>query len=74
MDATPIVFLDSIDSNKYYVKRDDLIPFSFGGNKARKARLFFKKQIQEITTVQLPTVHTAQIIAESLQMSAVEEE
>lgn len=43
MDATPIVFLDSIDSNKYYVKRDDLIPFSFGGNKARKARLFFKE-------------------------------
>ena len=28
--------------NRLYVKRDDLIPFSFGGNKARKAELFFK--------------------------------
>ena len=28
--------------NNIWIKRDDLIPFSFGGNKARKARLFFK--------------------------------
>lgn len=26
-----------------YIKREDLIPFSFGGNKARKAQLFFQK-------------------------------
>ena len=29
-----------------WIKREDLIPFSFGGNKARKARLFFQ-QIDE---------------------------
>src|SRR5699024_6057124 len=28
-------------SNNIYIKRDDLIPFSFGGNKARKATYFF---------------------------------
>lgn len=28
--------------NNIYIKRDDLIPISFGGNKARKALLFFK--------------------------------
>ena len=26
-----------------YMKREDLIPFSFGGNKARKAQLFFRE-------------------------------
>lgn len=31
-----------INSNKLYIKRDDLIPISFGGNKARKAVFFFK--------------------------------
>ena len=30
-------------SNHLYVKREDLIPFSFGGNKARKAQLFFRE-------------------------------
>lgn len=29
--------------NHLYIKREDLIPFSFGGNKARKAQLFFKE-------------------------------
>lgn len=29
--------------NHLYVKRDDLIPYSFGGNKARKGFLFFKE-------------------------------
>lgn len=29
--------------NSIYVKRDDLIPFSFGGNKARKAAEFYKE-------------------------------
>ena len=36
---TPIY---QIDSN-LWVKREDFIPFSFGGNKARKAALFFKE-------------------------------
>lgn len=29
--------------NDFYIKREDLIPFSFGGNKARKAQLFFNE-------------------------------
>lgn len=31
------------EDNTIYVKREDLIPFSFGGNKARKAVYFFKE-------------------------------
>lgn len=31
-----------INNNHFFVKRDDLLPFSFGGNKARKAVLFFE--------------------------------
>ncbi len=39
---TPIVEFDSVScDNELYVKRDDLIPFSFGGNKARIAQCFF---------------------------------
>ncbi|HLR21438.1 MAG TPA: GNAT family N-acetyltransferase, partial [Tissierellaceae bacterium] len=45
---TEIVELkDKLYSNNIYMKRDDLIPFSFGGNKARKAKLFFE-DIKEI--------------------------
>ena len=29
--------------NHLYIKREDLLPFSFGGNKARKAKLFFEE-------------------------------
>lgn len=32
-----------VNGNALYVKREDLIPFSFGGNKARKAELFFEE-------------------------------
>ena len=32
----------SLNNNNFYIKRDDLIPISFGGNKARKAILFFE--------------------------------
>lgn len=31
----------SIEGNEIYIKREDLFPFSFGGNKARKAKKFF---------------------------------
>lgn len=37
--------------NHLYVKRDDLIPYSFGGNKARKGFLFLRKLTREITIV-----------------------
>ncbi|MSU00245.1 1-aminocyclopropane-1-carboxylate deaminase/D-cysteine desulfhydrase [Tissierella pigra] len=30
-------------NNDFYIKRDDLFPTSFGGNKARKAKLFFEE-------------------------------
>lgn len=40
---TPIVDLGEYKGNHLYIKREDLIPFSFGGNKARKARLFFQE-------------------------------
>ena len=32
-----------INGNRLYIKREDLIPYSFGGNKARKAVLFFEE-------------------------------
>lgn len=40
---TPIVKLGEYKNNQLWIKREDLIPFSFGGNKARKAQLFFKE-------------------------------
>lgn len=43
IDATPIQKLNMrLNDNAVFMKRDDLIPFSFGGNKARKAKLFFE--------------------------------
>ena len=43
MKQTPIQFLEHDQENSIYIKRDDLIPYSFGGNKARKAMLFFQE-------------------------------
>ncbi|MGM0901302.1 MAG: 1-aminocyclopropane-1-carboxylate deaminase/D-cysteine desulfhydrase [Bacillota bacterium] len=41
--ATPIQRLsENLNNNSFYIKRDDLLPISFGGNKARKAVLFFE--------------------------------
>lgn len=40
---TPIIRLGKYINNFLWIKREDLIPFSFGGNKARKARLFFSE-------------------------------
>lgn len=40
--ATPIQRLsEKYNNNTFYIKRDDLYPISFGGNKARKAIQFF---------------------------------
>ncbi len=41
MDRTPIIELKNTGENRLFIKREDLIPYSFGGNKARKAELFF---------------------------------
>lgn len=43
MYPTPIQFLGYEQGNQLFIKRDDLIPYSFGGNKARKAILFFEE-------------------------------
>ena len=41
---TPLYFLfGDINKNNIYIKRDDLLPISFGGNKARKAVNFFRE-------------------------------
>ncbi len=40
---TPIMKLNDKDIQGLYIKREDMIPYSFGGNKARKALLFFDK-------------------------------
>ena len=39
---TPIYRLSDEQIPNLYVKREDLIPYSFGGNKARKAILFME--------------------------------
>lgn len=39
---TPIQLIEE-DKNRIYIKRDDLIPISFGGNKARKAVNFYRE-------------------------------
>jgi D-cysteine desulfhydrase len=44
LNNTPIYQMNYSDGcNNYYIKREDLLPFSFGGNKARKALLFFEE-------------------------------
>lgn len=40
---TEIQKLGDFENNQLWMKREDLIPFSFGGNKARKAQLFFRE-------------------------------
>jgi len=39
---TPLNWLGKMGNNDLYIKREDLIPYSFGGNKARKGFLFFE--------------------------------
>lgn len=43
IQQTPIIDLGEYKENHLWMKREDLIPFSFGGNKARKAQLFFQE-------------------------------
>lgn len=42
MEQTIIQDIGDFQSNHLYIKREDLIPYSFGGNKARKGILFFQ--------------------------------
>lgn len=39
--STPIIYVENLLGNNIYMKRDDLLPFSFGGNKVRIAQEFF---------------------------------
>lgn len=43
---TPLHYLFQLDKNVLYIKRDDLLPFAFGGNKARKATYFLKEILE----------------------------
>ena len=43
IERTAIQKLEPFNHNDLYIKREDLIPFSFGGNKSRKAELFFRE-------------------------------
>lgn len=43
MNKTIIQDLGKVKNNHLYMKREDLIPISFGGNKARKAIKFFEE-------------------------------
>lgn len=43
IQRTPIHALGTEAGCSLFVKREDLLPFSFGGNKARKAELFFRE-------------------------------
>ncbi|QSX05278.1 pyridoxal-phosphate dependent enzyme [Sedimentibacter sp. zth1] len=44
LQKTPVQKLnEKLNNNTFYIKRDDLLPISFGGNKARKAVLFFEE-------------------------------
>lgn len=41
---TPIYRINkNLNKNEFYIKRDDLLPISFGGNKVRKALLFMRE-------------------------------
>lgn len=58
---------ENINNNVFYMKRDDLIPFSFGGNKARKALKFkediLNKKIDTIVTYGSSESNHCRIIA-----------
>ena len=43
LTQTPIIKLGEVENNIIWIKREDLIPISFGGNKARKAIKFFEE-------------------------------
>ena len=44
IDSTPVELLSGeYGPDRFFMKRDDMVPFSFGGNKARKAAEFYKE-------------------------------
>lgn len=49
--TVPIIQKIGTDNNEIYLAREDLLPFSFGGNKARKAQYFFNDMDKSVDTV-----------------------
>lgn len=45
-EPTPLHYLTNYQHNQIYIKRDDLLPFSLGGNKARKAYYFLQEILE----------------------------
>ena len=44
---SPIEFIDTLYNNNIYIKREDKLPFSFGGNKVRFAKAFLEDMHQK---------------------------
>lgn len=61
---TPIVNLGEYKNNHLYVKREDLLPFSFGGNKYRIVEEIINDFLRGGTTALLDMVTLARIYAE----------
>ena len=62
---TPIYDMNYSDQkNEFFIKRDDLLPFSFGGNKVRIAEQYFRDMKKRIVIVLLPMVAVDLIYAE----------
>lgn len=64
---TPITFVHKFETNDIYIKREDLYPFSFGGNKARKGSYFYEdilnKKSDYIVTYGSSSSNHARVIA-----------
>ena len=67
--------LEKINSNKIYIKRDDLFPFSFGGNKARKGMMFWedikRKEANYIVTYGSSASNHCRVIANIAASSSI---
>lgn len=68
MPFTPIQQLkENFNNNNLFIKRDDLFPISFGGNKARKAVFFFqdmeKKKSDSIVTYGVSSSNHCRVVA-----------
>lgn len=73
---TPICQIELPElNNMLYVKRDDLYPLSFGGNKARKAELFWKeieeKQADHVVTYGTSSSNHCRVIANLAAMHEI---
>ncbi len=65
---TPLTFLCYASDNPIYLKRDDCLPYSFGGNKARIARKYFesidKNNYDSVVTYGGPNSNLCRVVAE----------